>query len=142
MMMTTVLVAMGLALTAAQPKVSPSEKDAKKYSIDVSKTTKAVAKGKKGRFVLEIKTAPGFKVSQDAPLKVKLASDGVSLAKSSLKAKDATKKKFTAPTFNVPFTGKNVGKTSIAMNATFFVCDVEICERKTAKLSVPVSVRP
>ena len=132
----------GLALSMGQPKVNPSSEAEPKFSVDVSETTKSVKSGKKGQFVLHIKAAPGFKVSQDAPLKVKLASDGVALAKSTLKAKDATDKKFTSPRFQVPFTGAKAGDTAIGMNAMFFICDVEICERKTAQLSVPVSVRP
>lgn len=128
-------------IQVAQPTV-PVGSDGDKFTVDVSKTTKAVKTGKEGQFILQIKAAPGYKVSKDAPLKIKLASEGVALSKARLKAKDATKKEFTSPTFKVPFEGKAPGDTSIAMDATFFVCDVQICERKTAKVSVPVSVRP
>lgn len=141
-MTATGILLVGLALSWGQPKVDPRSETEAKFSVDVSRTTKSVKAGKKGQFVLHIKAAPGFKVSQDAPLKVNLASDGVSLAKRTLKAKDATDKKFTSPMFKVPFTGAKAGDTAIAMKATFFVCDVEICERKMANLSVPVSVRP
>ncbi len=141
-MFLTAVVVMGAALAVGQPKVSPPTQKGDKFSIDASKTTQTLKKGDKGQFVLEILASPGFKVSQDAPLKVKLASDGLALTKTSLKAKDAKPRKFTSPTFKVPFTARSPGQTSIAMNAMFFVCDVEICERKTAQLSVPVSVRP
>ncbi|MEM7679178.1 MAG: hypothetical protein AAF449_24630 [Myxococcota bacterium] len=140
-MSATALLILFAGIHVAQPAV-PGQSAGDKFTVDVSKTTKAVKAGKKGQFVLQIKAAEGYKVSKDAPLKVKLASEGVSLAKDRLKAKDATKKPFTSPTFKVPFKGKVPGDTSIAMDATFFVCDVQICERKTAKVSVPVSVRP
>ena len=140
-MSATAVVMMGLAMTVAQPKVT-AEQTGDKYTIDVSETTNSIKPGKAGKFVLHIKAAPGYKVSKDAPLKVKLASEGVALSKSQLKAKDATDPKFTSPMFKVPFQAKDKGETAIAMDASFFVCDVKICERKTAKLSVPVSVRP
>ena len=113
----------------------------KKYSIDFSKTTKSVKPGDKGLFYMHIKPAKGFKVSTEAPLKIKLDSGALELHKKKLSVKDAKDKKAEAPEFGVKFGAPTAGETSIDVDATFFVCDENICERKTEKVSVPVAVR-
>ena len=139
----SVLVAVTLGLaTLGQPRVTPTDASGDRYTLDASETTSSLRAGKKGAFVLHIKAATGAKISADAPLTVSLSSSGVVLAKSELGAKDATKKKFVSPTFRVSFKAKDPGETSIAVKASFFVCDDKICERKLAKLSVPITVRP
>lgn len=129
--------AVALALVWAAPAVAAD----KKYDIDISKTSKEVGQGKNGQFALLIKVKPGFKVSQEAPLKIKLASDGLKLKKSKLAAKDAKTKKWTSPEFGVPFVAEKTGAQSINVDATFFVCDEQICERKKEKLAIPVTVK-
>ena len=119
-----------------------SEANAKKYDIDVSETSREVAKGAKGTFQLKIQAKPGFKVSQEAPLKIKLASEGLGLQKTELGAKDAKNKKWTSPEFAVGFSADERGDQHIDVDAVFFVCDERICERKKETLSVPVSVGP
>lgn len=142
MMLPTGMLLLGLALSTAQPKGLTTETKGDKFSIDVSETTMSVKPGENGKFVLQIKAAEGYKVSDEAPLKIKIASDGVSLSKNKLGSKDAKPRKFTSPTFKVPFTAKDAVQTSIDVNASFFVCDVKICERRTAKLAIPISVKP
>lgn len=137
--MTVAALLMGLAI-AATPVADDTAK-AKKYEITFEGTTKDLQKGKSGKFEMCIKPAEGYKVSNEAPLKIKLASDGLGLSKKTLKTKDAKEKWDKSPAFKVDFSADSEGNQTIDVNATFFVCDVKICERKTEKLSVPVSVR-
>jgi len=128
---------LGLALSA-----SPAAEGAdKKYDISFEGTTSEVQVGKSGTFAIAIKPKEGFKVSNEAPLKIKLASSGLALKKKVLKTKDAKEKWDKSPAFAVPFSADKDGAQTIDVNATFFVCDIKICERKTEKVSVPVSVR-
>jgi uncharacterized membrane protein len=132
----------GLIL-AALFVAAPAAADAadKKYSIDLSKTTKAVKPGEKGMFYMHIKPAEGFKVSKEAPLKIALTSAALELHKKKLSVKDVKDAKASGTEFGVKFAAPKEGDTSIEVDAMFFVCDENICERKKEKLSVPVSVR-
>ena len=73
---------------------------------------------------------------------MKLSSDGLKLKKNVLKSKDAKAKWEKSPEFAVAFGAEKSGAQKVDVNATFFVCDVKICERKTEKLTVAVSVSP
>lgn len=125
-------------LASAQPNAAAEDK---KYEIDVSHTTKEIKPGDSGMFHLLIKPAEGFKVSTEAPLKIELASKELKLHKSQLTVKDAKDMKAKSPEFGVKFGAPNACSTSIEVNASFFVCDENICERKKEKISVPVAVR-
>lgn len=127
-----------LALTSATDG-APKQK---KYDIDVSKTTTQVKTGTDGLLHLLIQAKKGYKVSPDAPLKIKLAADGLKLHKTKLGHKDAKDAKATSPEFGVRFAAAEAGKRKIDVDATFFVCDANICERKTEKLTVAVNVAP
>lgn len=128
---------LGLAIS-----VTPAADEAdKKYDISFEGTTADVQKGKAGTFALVIKPKPGFKVSNEAPLKIKLESSGLALKKTVLKTGDAKEKWDKSPAFAVGFSADKDGQQAIEVDATFFVCDIKICERKTEKVSVPVSVR-
>lgn len=133
------LVAAGLAAQAPQTE---GDKDDKKYTLDFSKTTQQVQPGSPGMFWMQIQAAPGFKVSQEAPLKIALQGEGVKLDKSNLGVSDSKDKKADSPEFGVKFATEGAGDKAITVDATFFVCDDKICERKKEKVTVPVSVRP
>ncbi len=135
------LVALG-ALTLMLSSAAPAEAGGPKYKIDTSKTTTELKAGKDGTFALHIQPAKGFKVSPDAPLKIKLASPGLELNKKTLGHKDATEKKAKAPQFAVKFASKTAGTQKIDVNASFYVCDVKMCERKQEKITVAVNVKP
>lgn len=134
------LAVMTLGLLLMAP--ASSEADGKKYEIDISETSREVSQGDKGTFQLRIQARPGYKVSQEAPLKIKLKSEGLALKKSLLEAKDAKSKKWTSPEFAVAFSAEETGAQNIDVDAVFFVCDERICERKKEELSVPISVSP
>lgn len=136
--MSAAAVLLGFAL-ASTPVADDA---AKKYEISFDGTTKDVKQGAAGTFSMSIQPAEGYKVSHEAPLKIELDSEGLGLKKKTLKTKDAADKKWDkSPKFAVGFSADDAGEQSIDVKATFFVCDVKICERKTEKLRVPVSVR-
>jgi hypothetical protein len=114
----------------------------KNYTIDLSQTTKEVKSGQSGQVYLHIVPADGFKVSAEAPLKINLAAEGLKLHKTKLGHDDAKDKKSTAPEFGVKFAAPEEGDKSVAIDATFFVCDERICERKQEKISVAINVTP
>jgi hypothetical protein len=114
----------------------------KNYTIDFGGTSKEVQAGKKGELKLLIKAAEGYKVSAEAPLKIGLDAPGLDLSKKQLGHDDKKDKKSEAPEFTVSFGAASAGDKAIAVDAMFFVCNDKVCERKTEKLSVPVSVRP
>ncbi len=125
-------------LASAQPNTADADK---KYEIDVSATTKQVKPGDSGMFHMHIKPAKGYKVSTDAPLKIQLASKDLKLHKDKLSVKDAKDSKAKAPEFGVKFGAPSECSASIEVDASFFVCDANICERKKEKISIPVAVR-
>jgi hypothetical protein len=134
-MLTTLLVAAALSFVGASDA-------AKNYSFDHSGTTQEVQAGKPGTFKLSIKPAEGFHVSPDAPLKISLDGSGIDLSKKALGHDDARDKKSFSPEFSVKFTAAEAGAKSINVDAMFFVCNEKLCERKTEKVSVPITVKP
>lgn len=124
----------------AQP--SPKEFDEKPYTLKTKGTTTELANGKSGQFALQIIPAKGYKVSREAPMKIKLSSEGLNLSKKSLGQKDAQNRKSTSPKFKVAFDTVKAGVQSIAANAVFFICTEEICQRKVEKIKVAVNVAP
>lgn len=136
MLLTSLILA--LSLTVASETNTP----AKNYKLDVSGTSKEVQAGKSGTLKLSIKPAEGYKVSAEAPMKIGLEAEGLELAKKLLGHQDAKDKKSTAPEFDVSFGATTAGEKSIIVDASFFVCNEKLCERKTEKVTVPVSVRP
>lgn len=133
------MVALGVLLTG---EANPDKIPEKPYSIETRGTTSQVKTGADGQLQLVIKPATGYKISREAPLKIKLASDGCDLAKSALGQKDAHDDKSTSPKFAVSFKGKTAGAQTIDAKATFFVCNENLCERKTESVKVAVQVDP
>jgi len=128
--------ALGLALSAS-PKA-----DEKFYSVETAGTTAKLKVGADGKLKLHIKPAKGYKISREAPLKIKLAAAGVKLKKDALGQKDATDEKSEAPAFEVGFAALSAGDQGIEADASFFLCNETICEKKTEKLKVAVKVDP
>jgi hypothetical protein len=136
-MLSTVF-AVGLALVAQTKEEAP----AKKYTIDTSKTTAEVKAGQSGMFALKIQAAPGYHVSTEAPLKIGLEATGIKLHKTTLATADAKDPKAESPEFGVKFGAESAGAQQITADATFFVCDVKICERQKEKIVATVQVKP
>lgn len=129
---------LALTLASADNNAAP----AKNYTIDFAGTSKEVQAGKKGELKLLIKAVEGYKVSSEAPLKIGLDAPGLELSKKQLGHDDKKDKKSEAPEFTVAFGAGTAGDKAIAVDAMFFVCNDKVCERKTEKVTVPVSVRP
>jgi len=138
MFLTTALV-LSLGLPA---QASAKDFPDKPYTLKTKGTTTKVKQGKAGTFALQIIPAKGYKVSREAPMKIKLKSKGLELEKKKLGQKDAQNKKSTSPKFNVGFKTPAAGAQSIDANAIFFICNEEICQRKVEKVKVAVSVAP
>lgn len=138
-MLATTLFTVALALSAQTPNGAAPKKT---YTLDTSGTSREVQAGKPGTFRLTFKVDEGFYISPEAPLKIGLTAEKIALEKKQLAHADAKDKTAKAPDFSVPFTTAEKCDTSIAVDAVFFLCNEKLCERKTEKLSVPVSVRP
>lgn len=121
---------------------APSGEAAKNYRFELDGTSREVQAGKSGTLKLTIRPAEGYKVSAEAPLKIGLQSEGLDLAKKTLGHADAKDKKSIAPEFSVGFDAGVPGEKSIQVDATFFVCNEKLCERKNEKVNVPVKVKP
>ena len=132
-----------LALTLSfSAEASAKDFPDKPYTLKTQGTTTQVKAGKTGQFALQIIPAKGFKVSREAPMKIKLKSSGLKLEKSKLGQKDAHDKKSTSPQFSVGFQAPSSGGQSVDANAVFFICNENICQRKLEKLKVAISVTP
>jgi hypothetical protein len=108
------------------------------YEVITDGTTTKLKAGDSGKVVIAIKLKDGAHVSDQAPLKIELSSKQSSLAKEKLTLSDSTDK--DTPRFEVPFTPKTQGPTSIEAKMTFFICTEKQCARQTRTLSLPVEV--
>jgi hypothetical protein len=112
--------------------------EGKKYELKVEPAkAKAGAPAKAG---FKIAVAPGSHVSDEAPLRISLKSEGLKLAKEKLTTADVVDGKGSSPRFEIPFTAEKKGAQSITADAVFIVCTKELCERETEKVTIPVTV--
>lgn len=117
--------------------------DAKAYAIDTQGTTTALKPGASGQLKLAIKPAAGHYVSPDAPLKIALSSEpAVSVDKATIARGDLDDPKAKSPSFKVGLKGASAGDAKVTADVQFFLCNEKICERKTEKVVVAVSVKP
>jgi len=84
--------ALALSLSFAAEATNKDFPD-KPYTLKTQGTTTQVKTGAKGEYALQIIPAKGFKVSREAPMKIKLKSSGLTLEKSKLGQKDVSEKK-------------------------------------------------
>lgn len=141
--MTTGLLAIALFLcrTAPAEEVDP----ATLYELSTEGTSKSVRAGQQGTFVLTIRTRGNSHVSDEAPLKLELASASLKLNKAKLVLADSVAKKepgkqYAEPRFEVPFTAAAAGKTTLEGKLSFFICTEKLCARQQKTLSIPVDV--
>ncbi len=117
--------------------------DSGKYSIDTAGTTTKIKQGAHGQLKLAIKPSEGHYVSPEAPLKITLAAESLTLAKTTVGRADLDDPKAKAPSFKVDLTAPaKAGAGKITADVTFFLCNETICERQTEKVAVAVSVTP
>lgn len=106
-----------------------------------TKSPGTVAAGGKATAEIQIKVKPEGHISEEAPLKVKLAPKNAQVAKDKLAKSDATYKDGGA-SVPVPFTaGADKGAASIDADVSFYICAKEICEKHDRKVSIPVTVQ-
>ncbi|MBI4814654.1 MAG: hypothetical protein HY791_00250 [Deltaproteobacteria bacterium] len=137
-----IILSFGLAIVSGPKNDGKTNSDEKPYRIDLSGTTLKVKAGAEGGLSLQIKPIEGYHVSAEAPLKISLTGDGLTLAKNQLGHQDADDPKSAAPRFKVAFSSKAKGERVINADALFFVCSESLCERKTEKVAVRVDVSP
>jgi hypothetical protein len=99
-----------------------------------------VKAGAKGKATIHIQVKAGSHVSEEAPLKIALKSDGLKLDKELLRTPDIVEGKGASPRFEVPFTAAKPGAQSIEATMNFVVCTKELCERESETVKIPVSV--
>lgn len=134
-------IAASLLTSAGEAKATP------KYQLDFAGSSQVLKIGQPGKLALKIHAAPGFRISTDAPLKIKLSAPALKLGKQLLKQRDSRAKpakgqKYATPTFEVKMEGQQAGPAEVAVDARFFVCDDKICERTRARQQLKVEVQP
>jgi hypothetical protein len=134
----TLAAALALGLTAL-PALA---EDAKAYALDTQGTTTKLKPGAAGQFRLAIKPAAGHYVSPDAPFKITLAGEAVSVDKATVARADLDDPKAKAPSLKVGLKGAQAGEGKVTADVQFFLCNESVCERKTEKVTVAVSVKP
>jgi hypothetical protein len=98
--------------------------------------------GQPATSVIEVSPAPGFKINQEFPAKLKLSkTDGVAPAKTELGRDDAEISE-KALRFSVRFTPATAGKVALAGAADFSVCNDTTCKLiRDEQLSWEVEVK-
>lgn len=139
---TSLMLAAGLLASPSEAKPT-----SQKYSLSFAGTSEQLKLGAPGVFALKIDAAPGFHISADAPLKIKLSGQRLKLSKATLKQRDSKAKKpkgrkYVTPEFVVPMEGTEAGAGKVLVDASFFVCDAKMCEHRRAKKQLPVEVQP
>lgn len=127
------------ALALATPALAD---DAKAYALDTTGTTTALKPSGAGQFKLAIKPAAGHYVSPDAPFKITLAAEAVTVDKTAIARADLDDPKAKAPSLKVGLKGDKAGDGKVTADVSFFLCNEKICEKKTEKVVVAVSVKP
>ena len=99
-----------------------------------------VAAGEKGSAEIVIKVKPEGHISDEAPLKAKVAGKNVQVAKEKLAKSDAVYKDGGA-SLALPFTATEKGDGTIDADLSFYMCSKEICEKQERKVSIAVTVQ-
>lgn len=117
------------------------------YDVSTEGSSTTVKAGEKGTVVIAIATKDGAHVSDEAPLKIELASKESKLDKTKLTLADSVAKKVEGgktppdPRFEIAFTAAAKGKATVEAKMTFFICTDKICARQTKTLNFPVEVQ-
>ncbi|WP_242346204.1 hypothetical protein [Anaeromyxobacter terrae] len=133
-----------VALVAAAPlarAADPAAEAAQSYRIDTQGTTSDLKAGGKGTLVLAIVPLSKVHVHPQAPLKITLEAQGLTLERTSLGHKDAVDPKSEAPRFEVPFLAAAAGKQVAKAKLDFFICSDQWCVKQTRDVAVPVNVK-
>jgi hypothetical protein len=115
------------------------------YEVSTTGSSEKLKVGEKGKFVLAIKSKNGAHVSDEAPLKLEVTGQNVTVEKTKLKYSDSVakkdpKQKYTDPRFEIPFSPTQAGAATVDAKLVFFICTETLCARQEKKLSVPVKV--
>ena len=132
-----IMTAGGYTARAAEDK---AEK-AKPYQLQVASEPATVAVGATAQYRLTITPQAPWVLKTTTPLKAKLKpSAGVSLAKTTLTAKEIVDPNSVAKTVATNFSATKSGAQRIAAEVSFFLCTEEICERNADTIDLAVTV--
>lgn len=140
--MTRVLAALAVLVAASGVRAAdPAAEAANSYRIETQGTTAELKAGGKGTLVLAIVPVAKVHVHPQAPLKITLEAQGLTLEKTSLGHKDAVDPKAEAPRFEVPFAAAAAGKREAKAKLDFFICSDQWCVKQTRDVTVAVNVK-
>jgi hypothetical protein len=135
-------VALALVVLAAGPaRADPAAEAAQSYRIDTAGSTTELKAGERGTFVVAIVPAEKIHVHPQAPLRIVVESEGLSLEKRSLGHKDAVDPKAEGPRFEVPFAAPAAGRHEVKAKLAFFICSDAWCVKQARDVTVPVTVK-
>jgi hypothetical protein len=122
----------------AQP-ATPAKADAS-YVLKID--SPPAKKGQKAVAKIKITPGSGYHVNKEFPTTVALnAPAGITLEKSKLTAKDATKLEEQAAEFDIAYTAAQPGKKTVTGEIKFAVCSPTSCDPKKSPLSFDVDVK-
>ena len=132
-----------LTLVLAPAAFAEAPDIASLYDVTTEGTSQKLKVGEKGKVVIAIKTKGGSHVSEEAPLRIELASKEAKVEKAKLTLADNVVKKAEGqahvdPKFEVPFTLAAAGKGNVEAKMTFFICTEKLCARQQKTLMLPV----
>jgi len=110
------------------------------YAIKVA--SPPAQKGQRAAATIQIIPATGYHFNKQYPTSITMtAPSGVTLDKTKLGAKDATKLEESAAVFDVGYTAASPGKKTVTGELKFSVCSASECETKKTSVSFDVDVK-
>ena len=129
-----------LILAALVLGVAPKEAEPE-YRFLLEGTSEAIELGSFGAVRITVAPRSDKKLNLKSPLRIELEAEGLVLDKAQLGAADAIEAERRV-SFETRFEGTREGPTQLKVQATFFICDERVCERRTESRTVAVTVRP
>lgn len=110
------------------------------YSVKVE--APPAKKGQKAVAKIEIKPGSGFHMNKDYPTSLSLTPPaGVTIDKTKLTSKDATKWEEQGGEFDVAYTAAQPGKKVVTGELKFAVCSANSCDPKKSPVSIEIDVK-
>jgi hypothetical protein len=108
----------------------------------VKASVPATAVGQPAPVSVVFSVPEGSHISPDAPLTLKFKGpEAVHFAKTTLHYADAQKGGAGAPTFSNDATPSAAGTHDLVINASYYVCTAELCNRQTKTLHVALTAK-
>jgi hypothetical protein len=112
-------------------------------NYDIQQTDVKATVGTKAVASVTISAKKGWHVNAEAPLTMKLAPEpGIAVDKNRLTRADLAESTQDRARFDVPFTASEAGKKTIAVEASFVMCQATTCQPVKEKLTLAVEAVP